>query len=47
MQDQRGMVTAARKEGKKEVAQSMRQKGYEPNLIAELTGLSLDAIARL
>jgi predicted transposase/invertase (TIGR01784 family) len=55
MQDQRGMVTAARKEGrqegkqegKQEVARSMRQKGFDPNLIAELTGLSVKEIEQL
>jgi len=55
MQDQRGMVTAAwkdgraegKKEGKIEVARSMRQKGYDPKMIAELTGLSMKEIEEL
>ncbi len=51
MQDERGIAIAARKEGRQErnmeIARSMRQKGLDMNLIAELTGLSLQAIENL
>ncbi|MCI0691367.1 Rpn family recombination-promoting nuclease/putative transposase [candidate division KSB1 bacterium] len=67
MQDERGIATAARKEGKEEgrqegreegreegkqersveIARSMRQQGLDTNLIAEMTGLSVEVIKRL
>ena len=34
-------------EGKREIARGMKQKGLEPGLITEETGLSLEEIARL
>jgi len=55
MQDDRGIAIAARKdgwregkqEGKQEVALSMRQKGYDLNVIAELTGLTVEEIEKM
>ncbi|MDZ7362831.1 MAG: Rpn family recombination-promoting nuclease/putative transposase [candidate division KSB1 bacterium] len=51
MQDERGIAIAAEKKGWQqrnvELARSMRRKGLDMNLIAELTGLSLQAIENL
>ncbi len=59
MQDERGIAIAARKEGmqegeqkgkqegKQEVALMMRQKGYALNVIAELTGLTVEEIEKV
>ncbi len=55
MQDDRGMITAARKEawhgGRQErnleIARFMRQRGLDMNLISEATGLSRDEIEKL
>jgi len=52
MQDDRGIAIAAEKkgwrggkqEGKQEIALAMRQKGYDLNVIAELTGLTVKEI---
>ncbi len=44
IQDQRGMVTAARKETKQEIARAMLQKGLDQTLISEVTGLSRQEI---
>ncbi len=50
MQDERGIAIAARKDGWQqrnlEMARAMQQKGIDSNLIAELTGLTLNEIEK-
>ncbi|MFQ5630543.1 MAG: Rpn family recombination-promoting nuclease/putative transposase [bacterium] len=51
LQDQRGLITAAHQEGRKErnleLARAMRQKSFDKNLVMELTGLSKEEIERM
>jgi len=47
MQDDRGIAIAARKEGRRDVARTMRQKGYELNVIAEVSGLTVEEIEKM
>jgi len=51
MQDDRGIAIAAEKKGrwdeKQEIAVAMRQKGYDLNVIVELTGLTVEEIKKI
>jgi len=47
VQDQRGIASGAREQIIHEVARALRQKKVDPLIIAETTGLSLEAIERL
>jgi len=47
MQDDRGIAIAARKEGRRDVARTMQQKGYDLNVIAELSGLTVEEIEKI